>query len=128
MKNVAFYLGLGLLFTHEMDAMPNHEWRVLPIVNGLTESSGELVFLVAHIPLFALTIAFVASMNPKTRHLAQQLASAFLILHAGLHFAFSGHANYEFSSVLSRTLVYGGALCGIGYFLITVIDNEPKST
>ncbi len=31
-RNVAFYCGFGALFTHELDAMTNHEWRVLPLV------------------------------------------------------------------------------------------------
>ena len=29
---MAFYLGLGSLFTHEIDAIPNHEWRGLPLL------------------------------------------------------------------------------------------------
>ncbi len=124
MKGIAFYLGLGLLFTHEMDAMPNHEWRLLPILNTLSESSGEVVFLIAHVPIFALTIAFVASINLKTRLLAQGIASGFLVLHAVLHFALSGNANYEFSSVLSTFLIYGAALCGISYFLVATFESN----
>jgi len=27
-KNTAIYLGIACLFTHELDAMPNHEMRV----------------------------------------------------------------------------------------------------
>lgn len=116
MKNFVFYLGLGILFTHEMDAMPNHEWRVLPVLRSLSDMTGELAFLLAHIPVFALTIAFIASLTPGTRLLAQQIASGFLILHAVLHFAFSGHANYEFSSPVSGALILGAALCGAAYF------------
>ena len=31
MKDVIFYLGLGAPLTHELDAMTDHEWRVLPL-------------------------------------------------------------------------------------------------
>ena len=116
-RNLAFYLGLGLLFTHEMDAMQNHEWRVLPLLRSLPDAIGELVFLMAHVPIFALVIAFVASLNPRTRTLSQKIASGFLIVHAILHYLFSGHASYEFESLASSVLIYGAAVCGAAYFV-----------
>ncbi|MEL7313293.1 MAG: DUF6713 family protein, partial [Pseudomonadota bacterium] len=63
MKDALFYLGLGLLFSHELDAMPNHEWRVLPVLSQLEDSVGQTAFVVAHVPLFALIIALIASLN-----------------------------------------------------------------
>lgn len=127
MKNAIFYLGLGLLFTHEMDAMPNHEWRVLPLIQSLSEATGEIVFLVAHVPIFALIIAFAASMNRKTRLLTQKIACGFLVVHAMLHFAFSGHSSYEFSSTLSNSLIYGAALCGIAYFVALALESSSNA-
>lgn len=119
MKNYAFYLGIALLFTHELDAMPNHEWRMLPGLNLLPDALGETTFLVAHVPLFVLVIAFTASLNAKTRETARNIASAFFILHAVLHFWFSGSPAYEFSSLLSGVLIYGSALCGLGYLFLS---------
>lgn len=127
MKNFVFYLGLGLLFTHEMDAMQNHEWRILPILGSLPDSTGELTFLVAHVPIFALVIAFVASLNLKTRALAQKVACGFLIAHAALHFTFSGNSNYEFSSLASAFLIFGAALCGFAFFLALAIERKPNA-
>ena len=122
MRNVIFYLGLGLLFTHELDSMSNHEWRVLPGLASLPDSSGELAFLVAHVPLFALVLAFVASLNPKVRKQARVLAAGFLVVHAVLHFLFSAHASYEFTSTLSSVLIYGAAVCGVAY----LFTRAPK--
>ena len=124
MKNIAFYLGIGTLFTHELDAMPNHEWRVLPLLSSLSDAVGEMAFVIAHVPLFFVVIAFVASLDRRVRRRARQIASAFLIVHAALHFAFSGADAYEFSSWLSVTLVYGAAVCGLGYFLAQYLDNQ----
>ena len=56
MKNPAFYLGLALLFTHELDSMPNHEWRVLPFLGSLSDATGEMMFLIAHIPISSILI------------------------------------------------------------------------
>ena len=123
---VVFYLGLAFLFTHELDAMPNHEWRVLPLTSFLSDSIGMNTFVIAHIPIFAIVIACVASLNLKIRSTAQNIVSGFLIVHAGLHFAFSGHSDYEFDSLLSSTLIYGAALLGILFFVLK--KTEPSSS
>jgi hypothetical protein len=124
MKNPAFYFGLALLFTHELDSMPNHEWRVLPFLGSLSDATGEMTFLIAHIPIFALVIAFVASLNLKTRAMARDIACGFLIVHAFLHYLFSVNPAYEFSSLLSSILIYGAAFCGAIYFIANWL--EPK--
>jgi hypothetical protein len=116
MKSFVFYLGLALLFTHELDAMPNHEWHVLPLLSHMESSVGRAMFVIAHIPIFAVVIAYIASLNLKTRLLARDITSGFLIAHAILHFYFSGHSAYQFSSSLSSILIYGAAMCGIFYF------------
>ena len=128
MKNPAFYLGLALLFTHELDSMPNHEWRVLPLLGSLSDATGEMTFLIAHIPIFALVIAFVASLNLKTRAMARDMASGFLIIHAILHYLFSGHPEYEFSAWLSSTLIYGAAICGATYFVAAWLERKQGSS
>lgn len=128
MKGPACYLGLALLFTHELDSITNHEWRVLPLLRSLPESVGETVFIIAHIPLFALTIAYVANLNSRTRKLARDIVCGFFIVHAVLHLLFAGHSAYEFSSALSSLLIYGAALCGIAYFLSAAIHSKGART
>ncbi len=127
MKSFFFYLGLALLFTHELDAMPNHEWRVLPLLGGLTDSVGRDAFVIAHVPIFAVVIAYIASLNLKTRSIARGIASGFLVAHALLHLAFSGRSEYEFSSSLSSILMYGAAVCGLSYFLAQWLEKKPSS-
>ena len=124
MKNPAFYLGLALLFTHELDSMPNHEWRVFPFLGSLSDATGEMTFLIAHIPIFAFVIAFVASLNPKTRAMARDIASGFLIVHAFLHYLFSMNPAYEFSSPLSSILIYGAAICSATYFVAVWLERK----
>lgn len=125
MRNASFYLGLGLLFSHELDSMSNHEWRVLPIVSSLSNPTGEFLFVAAHVPLFAIVIALVASLNREVRSRARAVASVFLILHALLHYLFSSHDAYEFTSALSSALIYGAAACGATYLLATPWFKTP---
>ena len=124
LKSSLFYLGMGFLLTHEMDAMSNHEWRVLPVFRSLDDATGELAFLLAHVPLFAFLVAFVASLHTRIRNRARNLVSAFLVVHAVLHFAFSGHAAYEFAAFRSELLIVGAAIAGLGYFAVGYLDSS----
>ena len=118
MRQVIFYLGLGTLFTHELDAMTSREWRLIPILNSLPEDLGLTTFVLVHIPLFAGIVALIATKDDKTRSLSRIVVSLFLLLHAVLHFWFSFNPNYEFVSALSNWLIFGGALFGVIYLVL----------
>ncbi|MGI9319751.1 MAG: DUF6713 family protein [bacterium] len=75
MKNIIFHLGLGTLFTHELDAVLNHEWRVLPLISGLSDAAGMLIFVLAHIPLFSIMIVLVSSANEKVRFCTRYISA-----------------------------------------------------
>ena len=117
MKNTFFFLGVGCLFTHELDAMLNHEWRLLPLLRSLPDELGATVFVVAHVPIFAIVVALVSSKNLRTRALSRCGVSVFLFLHGVGHFLSSGDPSYEFESLLSGALIYGGALFGLFHLL-----------
>jgi hypothetical protein len=119
LRDVVFYLGLGALFTHELDAVPNHEWRGLPLLGTLSDDTGMLVFIAAHVPLFAVMIGLVASRNERVRNLSRLVISAFLVLHASLHALSAGEPTYEFASRLSRALIFGGAALGALYLALS---------
>ena len=118
MNNFIFYLGMATLFTHEMDAMLNHEWRVLPLTSWLPENSGMLVFTFFHIPLYAALVALVASRNRKTRFWSRIGISMFLLIHAALHAFFKDSPAYEFSSISSLILIFGGGLLGLIHIIL----------
>ncbi len=127
MKNIIFYLGMGTLFTHELDAMFNHEWRILPLTSWLPEETAMLAYLFFHIPLFAGLIALVASKNDKVRFRSKIGISAFLLIHAALHAFFGGNPVYEFSSISSTILIYGGALLGAIHLVLEYKDRSANS-
>ncbi len=127
MKNIIFYLGMGTLFTHELDAMFNHEWRILPLTSWLAEETAMLVFLFFHIPLFAGLIALVASKNDQVRFRSRIGISAFLLIHAALHALFGGNPAYEFSSISSTILIYGGALLGAIHLVLEYKERSANS-
>ena len=123
-KEAIFLLALGVLFTHELDAVANHEWRVMPLLDRLPEQTGLAVFIALHVPLFALLAGIVASRDSQIRTLARLLICSFLLIHAGLHYWFSNAPDYEFGSVLSGILIYGGAMLGGMYLLLHVLIDR----
>ena len=118
LSNIAFYVGMGSLLTHEIDAIPNHEWRGLPLLRALPDETGMVVFIAAHVPIFAVLIALVASSNARRRELSRLGIGVFLLVHGLLHALSMGQATYEFSSTLSNVLIFGGSACGALYLLL----------
>ena len=129
-KSVVFYLGLGALLTHELDAMANHEWLVLPLLRTLPDETGMTLFVALHVPLFAILIALIASPRQRPRSLARLAVAGFLLVHGILHLLFMDHPAYEFASILSDSLIFGGAFCGAVYLALTAMDRRgrPAST
>jgi hypothetical protein len=124
MKNILFYLALATLFTHELDAMPNHEWRGMPVLGSLPDDVAMTWFVLLHIPLFAGLIALVASGNARTRLLSRLVNGAFLIVHGVLHYLEMGDPTYEFSSVMSHALIFGGAVLGAAYLALEARERR----
>jgi hypothetical protein len=127
MKDAIFYLGIATLFTHELDAMPNHEWRGMPVLQSLPDDVAMTLFVVLHVPLFAGLIALVASRTPRTRAVSRLVVAAFLILHGVLHLLKTGDPTHEFSSVLSQALIFGGAALG-GTYLALELKSRSATT
>ena len=118
MKDFVLYLGIACLFTHELDAMPNHEWRIMPVLRTLPDDVGLLVFVVGHVPLFAIVLALVASLKPRTRRVSRIAISALVLAHGLGHWLLQGTPAYEFSSPLSHVLIFGAAACGLAFLLL----------
>ena len=126
MRNVFFYLGLGTLLTHELDAVSNHEWRLLPVLRSLPDDLAMDTFILLHVPLFAVLLAVVSSTDKQLRKRSRLGVSLFLIIHAGLHLWFMDNPRYEFASAVSNVLIFSGALLG-GLHLATHCNEDRHS-
>lgn len=115
MQEFIFYFGVGLFFTHELDAMLNNEWRVFPLTSWLKEVVGRTVFVLMHVPLFAVLVALISSTDETIRNRTLFWLSAFFVFHGVLHAAFTIHKKYEFGSLQSNFLIFGAAICGLLY-------------
>jgi hypothetical protein len=73
-EGVLFYLGLGLLFSHELDAIVQSEWRLLYILRSMADEQAMPVFIALHVPLFALTcLAYPPQLNARPDQLSNRV-------------------------------------------------------
>ena len=112
MQDILYYSMVGAFFTHELDAVKRHEWRVLPLLRSLPERAAEQAFIWMHVPLFAVLL-WGGDGNPSNP--TRIGLATFAIVHVGLHFLFRKHPAYEFSNLSSWGLILLTGLFGALY-------------
>ena len=118
MKNLCFLLGLGFISAHELDAVTQHEWRLLYVLRSLPEAVAANAFVALHVPLCAALIGLTHHPLPRWREGSRLALMGFLIVHVGLHLRLSGHAFYSFHSPLSKLLIFGAGVSGALYLAL----------
>ena len=119
-----FYGGVALLFTHELDAVLRAEWRLLFLLGGLPEAQASAWFIGLHLPLF-LAALYLGNASARSLRLGfRALASAFLVVHAGLHLYLADDPRNAFEGWLSAAYIYLAAAFGAAY-LLSVLVGSP---
>jgi hypothetical protein len=115
MQNTAFHLGWALLLTHEIDAMAQHEWRLLYVLRDLPDTTAASWFIAMHVPLFWLLSWLFTHANSLVRERSRLGLAVFLIIHALMHKRLENDPLYTFNTPLSNGIIFGAALAGIVY-------------
>ena len=108
-----FCAALALLLSHELDAIAQAEWRLLPGLNSLGDSLGYELFVLLHVPFIAFIIWLLMSPLPAIRWRAQQVLDGFMLVHVGLHWLLADHSLNSFHSPLSQLLIFGAGLLAL---------------
>lgn len=114
-QQVLTQLMLAVLFTHELDAMTQSEWRLLYVLRSLTDEQGRWWFVAIHIPLFWALIAVTHHANEHVQRASRIGLAAFCIIHALLHWRLANDPLSTFSAPLSWSLILGAAALGAMY-------------
>lgn len=107
-----FFVGLAFLFTHEMDAIRCQEWTIFPGLARLNETSGFVLFMALHIPLYFFLLWGIVDGYGLNREVVKGL-NIFFVAHAVAHGLFLMHPKNKFKSVLSWVLILGSAIAGL---------------
>lgn len=117
-QDLLYYSLLGAFFTHELDAVKRHEWRVLPLLRSLPEQMGEQVFIWLHVPLFAVLLW---GDDGAPENAIRVGLAAFAVVHVGLHFVFRRHPAYEFNNTSSWGVILLTGLLGAVYLVSLIM-------
>jgi hypothetical protein len=118
--DLLFYLGFALLVCHELDAVAQAEWRLLPVLKNMGDEQAYRAFVVLHVPLFAILMWLTASRSRRIRLTTQLVIDVFMLAHAGLHLLFVNNDQYHFHSALSETLIFGAGAVGFIHLSLAV--------
>lgn len=111
---------LALLMAHELDAVAQSEWRLLPGLSLLDDGPGRRVFIALHVPLLmALTWALLFSSEVVQRRTRLGLG-AFMAVHVGLHATLEVPGVSSFPEWLSRAFIFGAGLVSADVLLLDV--------
>ncbi len=119
MQTGLIQLMLAVLFTHELDAMAQSEWRLLYLLRELNDTQARWWFIAIHVPLFWGLIALTHHAQLKVTQFSRIALSAFSIVHALLHVRLRHDPLSTFNSPLSWALIFGCALLGAAYLCVT---------
>ncbi len=115
LRDAAFYIMLAFLFSHELDAVRRHEWRVLPLTSFLPDRTAAQLFIFMHVPLFFFILWF--SREGTASSFAAGM-SVFSIVHVGLHWIYRKHPAYEFNNISSWSLIVASGAFGALHLLL----------
>lgn len=116
--SVLIQLMLAVMFTHELDAMTQSEWRLLYVLRSLSDDQGQWWFVVLHIPLFWVLIALTHHASGHVQRASRTGFAVFCIIHALMHWRLASDPLSTFSSLLSWSLILGAALLGAAYLAV----------
>jgi hypothetical protein len=119
-------LMLAVLFTHELDAMTQSEWRLLYVLRSLSDEQGRWWFVAIHVPLFGILIALVQHANARVQRASCHVLAVFCIVHALMHLRLSSDPLSTFTSPLSWSLILGAAALGVAYLSVAIYKTKTQ--
>jgi hypothetical protein len=122
------HLMLALLFTHELDAMTQSEWRLLYVLRDLSDHQTRWWFVALHVPLFWALIALTHHAQIKLQNFSRIVLAVFCIVHALLHLHLRNDPLSTFSTPLSWSLILGSAALGAAYVALLIYKPSRFSS
>lgn len=100
MPTILYYLGISALFTHELDAVINMEWRLLYHLRTLPDVTASSLFIALHFPFFFLFLFLSHHKATLIKERFRLAVCIFLVVHGILHFRLSNEPLYSFEGFL----------------------------
>ncbi len=118
LEKLLLFVNLSLLILHEMDAIHCKEWKMLVLLNKLTDSTARIVFSILHLPLFII-IFFLLEYSFETFF---WILNIFLVFHLLIHIIFNKHEFNNFKSKYSLFLITSMGLISTISILLKIFN------
>lgn len=119
-QDFLFFLGFAFLVCHEIDAVAQHEWRLLPILGGLDDEVAYPWFVLLHAPLLAAMLWATTHGSRVLRIRSRVGLDLFFALHAGIHFLLRYDELAPFDTLTSQICIYSAGAIGLAHALLTL--------
>jgi hypothetical protein len=120
-----FAVMLSLTLAHELDAVAQQEWRLLPGLSLLSDATARPLFVALHVPLVVgLVVGLFASEEPVRRRTRLGFAG-FMAVHVGLHATLEVPGVSSFDETLSRLFITGAGV--LGALALAVMVRQPDA-
>lgn len=127
MPTLLFYLGISALFTHELDAVINMEWRLLYHLRTLPDVTASSLFVALHFPFFFVFLFISHHKTALVRERFRLAVCLFLVIHGVLHFRLSNDPLYFFEGFLSNAYIASASLIGLLYIVLLHKNSFPPA-
>jgi len=105
--NGLFVALLAMFVGHELDAVAQHEWRLLYVLRAMPDALAQDIFVLAHVPIVFLLVWLGWHSVERVRSVTRMGCAVFMMVHAGLHWRLRDDPLYTFHSATSMFLIFG---------------------
>ncbi|MDX2012849.1 MAG: DUF6713 family protein [Myxococcaceae bacterium] len=116
---------LALILGHELDAVAQSEWRLLPGLSQLSDAAARPLFVALHVPLVvALVVGLFVTDEPRRQRVRLGFAT-FMTIHVVLHATLEVPGVSSFDEGLSRAYITGAGVLG-AIALVTMLRHRRQ--
>lgn len=112
-------LNLIFLLMHELDACYEGEWQMIGFLRHLPERTQSLIFLYAHIPIYALVFYYIWHVFQSTGKPLWIVVNAFGLIHFALHWQAKRWKSNVFHRLSSFFFIGGQGVTGLINLLLS---------
>lgn len=116
----------SLTLAHELDAVAQMEWRLLPLLSRLSDGPGRQAFVLVHVPLVAALAWGLFCAAPMARRRTRLGLSGFMAFHVLLHATLERPGVSSFEELPSRAFITLAGLLGT-VFLVAELRTMPPT-
>ena len=126
--NALFIALLAMFIGHELEAVAQHEWRLLYVLRAMPDALAQDIFVLAHVPIVFLLVWLGWHSAERVRSVTRVGCAVFMVVHAGLHWRLREDPLYTFHSATSIFLIFGSLVPAVSLLALYLAPRRKRAT